>query len=196
MEIISEKLTRAIEYLLPKVKERMDYCTIPWVSGADSLDLETTFGVSPHAAGKVYAAIKERLGRPVEMFRGHTVELAELIRLLSITGGELTDAIRLQFKAKFPEVPISGPLVKAARSKLGIDKPTELPIPMVQSGLLAKANRCVIEYQRLVDQEAELEEQLAAIRAKKTKYAQISRKFEEMGAALRSLEDEERQTIL
>jgi hypothetical protein len=192
---LSEKLQSAVDHFLPIIKQRKDECGIAWFHDPDSREMINKFEVDSTALGKIYTQIGEHLGSKVERFGRRAHELAFLLPLFRQSEGELTEDVRHRFYSRFPDVSLRGPLVRAARVRLGFGpkpKDTASPLPTFDNGLLNKASRIRAEYDKLDQEQTELEERIEQIKKDKSKYVPMIRKLDELKGALRTIEENER----
>ena len=200
---MNEKFQVAVERYLPIVRDRKEACGIAWYHDADSQELMSNFNIEAAAMGRFYAELANQLGEKLEKFGTRAHELAFLLPLLRISNGELTEDVRRQFTEKFPSVSLRGPLVQAARVRLGLAEwgrkskskdSVEIPLDIagLDNGLLQKAARIRHEYERLDREQIQLEEKLEEVKQEKSKYNKMMAKMNELKSALREIEDNER----
>jgi hypothetical protein len=186
-----EALNQAERFLLERIKGRMEKDGDPWFSKEDSTEACAKFGINIKTIMEVYKRIAREIGR--KPIRGNE-RIYWLIEWLKLTDGEITAEVREEFAKRFPSSKLVGPIIRAARKRIGLaDKcggrrRTDNGVPL--PGGLAEAANVFQHYQKLLDLELELELKLGEVKAELEKYKPVARALENVKVALTNMKSE------
>ncbi len=181
-----KQIEKALLKYVPIWKERMSRGNgKPWFTKSESFEIQDTYAIPGQALATVYnlAATELRVERIEKRPDHQGEEFGTMAVLLDGTDGEITDEIMELFREKHPDFRFRAWFTKAVKKSLGLEGSDNGKTAKVQQiAGLGDATRMFAEYQKLIQQEVDLEEKLSDVQEQLRKYKAVA-------AALRGLRE-------
>jgi len=202
LEKYNGKYPEAIVALFALLKGRLDTDGAAWFTTEDSNKISEVYKIESNGIGSLYKFVEAYLGVDLDRRGKKPDQVVMLMDLFKQTDGEWTDEVRDLFLEKYPEYKGGkgiGPLIGAARRRLGFQGPVKSPstrvpqepppIPMASG--LEDANILFQQYIKKLKKKETLEQELEQIKKELEVYAPIAKTMEAIQNVVRNVKEAE-----
>jgi hypothetical protein len=109
----------AVEYLRPRIKERLEREGLAWYSKVDSKEVTEKFSLPCKSLGHLYKVIAKDLGVKLDKRGSRPEALSFMLMCVKENGNVIDKTVRDRFVQAYPDVGYA-PMVYAAKMRLGL----------------------------------------------------------------------------
>lgn len=199
----NEAIRKAVDYIVPILTERAEKCPTkqPWATKEDGKTISIKFGLKGPQIAKVYHMASQELGQPIDHRGKRADEMETLITLMNETNGEMTPEIKELFEQKHGHR-AKGPVIGAAKRRLGIQTgPGESSSrsdpdlhPIAIDGM-KEAMKTYSQYQKLLQEQVNLEARLEEIKRELESYRPIANAFSSFSRTIAEHRDKMKREV-
>jgi len=197
----------AIDYITPRLKERLERDGMAWFSPADSQELVTKFGMAPRGLGSLYKTIAKELGVKLDKRGSRPEALSFMMKVIKENANIINADVRKRFLEAYPDVGYA-PMVYAAKVRLGLttrspngtspESNAAVPSTLFRDGEMRQVYNVLAQFEALQKKRIEIKRkledaqlELEDVDQKIAKYKLIAQSLDHLRASANRLKEEE-----